>query len=215
MSKMRAPALTLRGIRAREDGAADIFLDPPVLETGRLRLRRMRMRDAGDLYAWTSDPEVARYVLWDAHQSLGETREYLRYIRSLYRRGLPSSWGVELKETGRLIGTIGIMSWSREHRSAEVGYSFGRPWWHHGYAPEALGCLLDLLFERTDVNRVEAQCDVRNGSSARVMEKCGMRREGILRQRLFNKGEAVDVMLYAILAENWRARQAAKRGERP
>ena len=43
MSKMRAPALTLRGIRAREDGAADIFLDPPVLETGRLRLRRMRM----------------------------------------------------------------------------------------------------------------------------------------------------------------------------
>lgn len=215
MSKMRAPALTLRGIRAREDGAADIFLDPPVLETGRLRLRRMRMRDAGDLYAWTSDPEVARYVLWDAHQSLGETREYLRYIRSLYRRGLPSSWGVELKETGRLIGTIGIMGWSREHRSAEVGYSFGRPWWHHGYASEALGCLLDLLFERTDVNRVEAQCDVRNGSSARVMEKCGMRREGILRQRLFNKGEAVDVMLYAILAENWRARQASKRGERP
>jgi len=42
-----------------------------------------------------------------------------------------------------------------------------------------------------------------------------MRREGILRQRLFNKGEAVDVMLYAILAENWRARQAAKRGDRP
>lgn len=206
------PRLTFHSLTSSWGSMADLFADPPEMETGRLKLRKMRMRDAQDLYDWSSDPEVARYVLWTAHQSIRETREYLRYIRSLYRRGLPSSWGIELKETGKLIGTIGVMAWMPENRSAEVGYSLGQLWWHHGYAAEALECLMDLLFEEGNLNRIEAQCDVRNPNSARVMEKCGMRREGLLRQRIFNKGEPVDVMLYAALAQD---RKKEKTGRMP
>ena len=211
MHKLNAPRLSLRGLSQPDSPAMRVFMDPPVLETPRLRLRRLRMRDAEDLYVWTSDPEVARYVLWSAHRSLADTREYLRYMRQLYRHALPSSWGSELKETGKIIGTIGIMAWYPDNRSAEVGYSLGKPWWHKGYAPEALDRLLELMFGEMDLNRVEAQCDVRNGNSARVMEKCGMRREGILRQRVINKGEPVDVMLYAELAEEYTS--AKRRNE--
>lgn len=200
MDKIAAPALSLRSLGGAGGGA----WEAETLETDRLRLRRLRMRDAGDLYEWTSDPEVARYVLWEAHRSPGETRAYIRYIRSLYRRGLPSSWGIELREEKRIIGTIGVMAWSPENRSAEVGYSLGRPWWHRGYAPEALGAVMDWLFDRMYINRIEAQCDVRNPDSARVMEKCGMQREGLLRQRVINKWEAVDVLLYAALRETRR-----------
>ena len=195
--------VSLRRLLESADTARGFFFDPPVLETERLRLRGIRMRDAKDIYEWSSDPEVAEYVLWEAHRSVGETRDYIRYIRGLYRRGLPSSWGVELKSEGKVIGTIGLMSYFPEHRSAEVGYSFGKAWWHHGYAPEALSALLDFLFEKMKLNRVEAQCDVRNGPSARVMEKSGMRREGLLRQRVINKGSPVDVYLYAVLREEW------------
>ena len=191
--------LSFRSLLEPADSARALFLNPPEIGTCRLRLRRLRMRDARDIYSWSADPDVARYVLWDPHRSVWDTRDYLRYIRSLYRRGLPSSWGVELRESGKVIGTIGIMGWNPEHRFAEIGYSFGRAWWHQGYAPEALSALLDLLFERTQVNRVEGMCDVRNEASARVMEKCGMRREGLLRKRVVNKGEEVDVYLYAIL----------------
>ncbi|MBQ9251255.1 MAG: GNAT family N-acetyltransferase [Clostridia bacterium] len=199
MEKLLAPGLSFRGMLQGGSSTAALFADPPMMETARLRLRRLRMRDAKDIYAWSSDPEVAKYVLWTAHRSLGDTRGYIRYVKSLYRQGAPCSWGIELKETGKIIGTIGVMGWWPDHRSMEVGYSLGRAWWHQGYAAEALGSLLNLLFEQTEVNRVEGQCDVRNPNSGRVMEKCGMRREGTLRQRVYNKGEYVDVALYAIL----------------
>jgi len=204
MNKLPSFRLSPGDLFRPENAALQVFADLPVLETPRLRLRKMRMRDAKDLYAWMSDAEVAKYVLWDAHKSLSETRSYLRYIRGLYRRGMPSSWGLELRETGKVIGTIGVMSWFPDHRCAEVGYSLGRAWWHQGYAAEALEAVMDLLFDRAMLTRVEAQCDVRNPDSARVMEKCGMKREGILRQRIWNKGEAVDVMLYAALKSERR-----------
>lgn len=175
------------------------FSSLPVLKTARLVLRPLSVRDARDIYSWASDPEVAQYVLWDAHRSLSETRGYIRTIRSMYRRGLPASWGVVLAETGCVIGTIGFMWFSETNRSAEVGYSFSRSCWNRGYATEALRAVIASAFDSLPLNRLEAQHDIRNPASGRVMEKCGMRREGILRQRLRNKGENVDVALYAIL----------------
>ena len=212
MGKDEAPRFSFRDLFSPGNGEFRGWADPPELDTERLRLRRLRMRDAKDLYSWASDPEVAKYVLWEAHRSPAETRAYLRYVKSLYRRALPSSWGIVLKESGKVIGTIGVMAWSPEHRSVEVGYSLGRNWWHQGYAPEALRCLMDFLFDSMRINRIEAQCDVQNPNSARVMEKCGMIREGMLRQRVFNKGKAVDVALYAALSSD---RQKNTAGSQP
>ena len=178
---------------------AAYFSSLPVLETDRLLLRPLSVRDAGDIYSWASDPEVARYVLWTPHGSVSDTRSYLRSMRSLYRRGLPSSWAVVLRSTGRVIGTIGFMWYSEANCSAEVGYSFSREYWNRGYATEALRSVLSSAFSMLPLNRVEAQHDIRNPASGRVMEKCGMRREGLLRRRIRNKGEFVDIVLYAVL----------------
>ena len=210
MGKWTAPALSFRDLTGPEDAASRVFRNLPTLETPRLTLRKLRMRDAEDVYSWSRDPDVARYVLWTAHQNVRETRDYIRYVRSLYRRGLPSSWGIELKETGRVIGTMGVMAWIPEYRVAEVGYSLGKKWWRQGYAAEALSALMDLMFDEMRINRVEGQCDVRNPASGRVMEKCGMRREGLLRQRVRNKGEAVDVLLYAAIAADRENHAAAR-----
>ena len=186
---------------------AEMLMYMPDLRTPRLKLRKLTMRDAQDIYRYSRDPEVARHVLWDAHRSIGDSRAFLRWMTHRYRTHEPASWGIELKETGRIIGTIGVMAWVPDHHCAEVGYSLGRKWWRQGYASEALAELLNRLFAEPGVNRVEAMCDVRNPASARVMEKCGMRREGILRQRVYNKGEAVDVLLYAAVRSD-RSRPA-------
>ena len=175
----------------------------PTLETPSLILRPLRRSDAKDIYAWSQDPEVARYVLWSPHTSLRDSRAYLRYMRSLYRAGLPSSWGIVLRETGRVIGTIGFMGYSPENRCAEVGYSLSRSFWNRGLMTEALRAVLHSAFTALNLNRVEAQRDVRNPASGRVMEKCGMAPEGTLRERIWNKGEFIDVVLYAILRSNW------------
>ena len=178
---------------------AAYFASLPELETSRLVLRPLKMKDAKDIFAYTSDPDVARYVLWEPHKSVADTRNYIRCIRALYHRGLPASWAVTLRESGQVIGTIGFMWYSDANSAAEIGYSFSKAHWNMGYATEALRAVIDSVFRTLPVNRLEAQHDVRNPASGRVMEKCGMRKEGVLRQRIKNKGEFVDVALWSFL----------------
>ena len=171
----------------------------PVIETARLRLRPLTMRDDRDMFRYASDPEVSRHVLWEAHASPRETRSVLRAAIRQYRAGDPSSFAIERLSDHRMIGTIGFMWINCEHRSAEVGYSLSRDCWNQGYATEALRAVLRFGFNTLRLNRIEAQHELDNPASGRVMEKCGMRCEGTLRQRVFNKGRFSDVRLYAIL----------------
>ena len=175
----------------------------PTLETQRLILRRITMKDAQDIFAYSKDPEVARHVLWDAQKDISEAKEYCRFMMRRYRQDQPSSWGIIDKRTNRLVGTIGYMEYREEHGSVEVGYSLARHMWNGGYMTEALRRVIAYTFEAMDINRIEAQHELTNPSSGRVMEKCGMKKEGVLRQRLYNKGKYVDVALYAILQSDY------------
>ena len=179
----------------------------PPLETEHLLLRKPRVKDAGDVFRYASDPEVARYVLWDAHKDLQETRFYLRGLIRRARQGYPSSWVVTLRESGQVIGTIGYVWYSYDYRSAELGYSLSREYWNRGLATEALKAVIDESFRSLPLNRIEAQYDLRNPASGRVMEKSGLRQEGILRDRLINKGEFVSVGIYAVLRSDWEKSQ--------
>lgn len=179
----------------------------PVLETERLVLRKVDLRDAQAMFEYSRDPQVAKHVLWDAHTSVSDTKGYLRYMMRKYRCGEPSSWGIELKETGKIIGTIGYMWYQPENSSCEVGYSLARAQWNKGIMTEALSAVLDYTFYELRFNRVEAQHEVDNGASGAVMRKCGMVKEGTLRQRLYNKGKYVDVDLYSVLRQDYMKRR--------
>lgn len=175
----------------------------PRLETKRLILRRIAMRDAEDIFAYSRDEEVARHVLWSAQKDVGEAKDYCRFMMKRYRCDQPSSWGIIEKATGRLVGTIGYMDYNEDNATVEVGYSLARWLWNGGYMTEALSRVIGYTFENMDINRIEAQHELANPSSGRVMEKCGMKKEGVLRQRLYNKGRYVDVALYAVIREDY------------
>ena len=192
-----------RPFAVMESSIETAFFHLPHLETQRLILRPMRMSDAEDLFAYSKDPLVAQHVLWDAHENIHQTRAYIRYVLRQYRNGQPSSFCIQLKETGRVIGTIGFMWANADNRAAEVGYSLARAQWNHGYMTEALKAILAFGFNELHLNRIEAQHETDNPASGRVMLHAGMRKEGCLRARLFNKGRFVDVDLYAILANDW------------
>ena len=186
----------------------DIFAQLPTLRTPRLTLRAVRMSDAPDMYAYSRDPEVARHVLWDAHASIHQTRGYIRYLLRQYRSGAPATFAIELTAERKVIGTIGLMWVQKENRSAEVGYSLGRPYWNQGLMTEALNTLLRFCFDTLRLNRVEAQHETDNPASGAVMRHVGMQYEGRLRQRVYNKGRFVDVDLYAILRSDFEERRA-------
>ncbi len=175
----------------------------PELETERLILRPLRMSDARDMYAYARDEEVSRHVLWSAHTSISQTRAFLRASIRQYRRE-PGSFAITLKGSGKMIGTVGFMWVNGEHRSAEVGYSLGKEYWNRGIMTEALRAVIAYGFDTLRLNRIEAQHEISNPASGRVMAHVGMQYEGILRQRLKNKGKFVDVALYAILRSDQR-----------
>lgn len=183
-------------------GQETIFDRMTGLRTPRLYIRKLTLHDAADLYEYSRDPQVARHVLWDAHRSESESRAYIRYMLRRYRAGEPCSWAIEHVESGKVIGTIGFMWYQSDNNSAEVGYSLSRAYWNLGIMTEALTALLDFAFDTLHLHRVEAQHEVDNPASGAVMRKAGMRLEGTLRGRLFNKGRYVDVNLYAILRED-------------
>jgi len=182
----------------------DVFYGLPTLTAKRMVLRPVRMNDAQDLYEFSRDPEVARHVLWDAHRSIHQTRGYIRFLLKQYRSGQASSFVIELIPERKVVGTIGFMWIQRENRSAEVGYSLSREYWNQGIMTEALRMVISFGFDRLNLNRIEAQHESDNPASGRVMHNAGMRREGCLRQRIYNKGRFADVDLYAILRQDRR-----------
>ena len=184
-----------------------ILADLPVLETERLLLRRMRPEDAEAMFAYASDPEVTRYVLWETHNSIVDTRNFLNFVAESYGRGDFGAWGIVFKETGAFIGTCGFdAGYSPEHARAEVGYALSRDYWGRGIMPEAVRALLRFGFEMLDLNRIESRCILENKASARVMEKAGMVHEGTFREREIIKGFYRDMKVYAILRGEYRDR---------
>ena len=179
-------------------------LGTKLLETDRLILRPMRMQDARDMFAYAQDPEVSRHVLWEAHRNIGQSRQVLRAAIRQYRQGLPASYAITLRKSGRMIGTIGFMWVNLDHKSAEVGYSLSRDYWNQGIMTEALRKIVEFSFEELKLNRLEAQHEISNPASGRVMAHVGMMYEGVMRQRLKNKGRFVDVACYAILRSDPR-----------
>jgi len=190
--------------------AYDIFKNLPILETGRLRLRKLSMRDAGDVFAYASVPEVAEHVTWEYHRNISDSMHYLRFITQQYQDGIPSPWGIIHKELGKLIGTIGYHVWSLPNGFGEVGYALSKDFWNKGYTTEAFEEVIKFGFERMKLNRVEATCKLANSASEKVMLKCGLSYEGILRKRLFAKSEYHDLKLYSLLRNEWEQKQLKK-----
>ncbi len=205
-------AFRKRILRDKDMFSDDSLLFPMErLTTERLILRRMDMNDARDIFEYGRDREVARHVLWDAYISIAEARAYVRCMQRKYRMGEPASWCIELKGSGRVVGTIGYMWYNRDHNSAEVGYSLARDQWNKGIMTEALEEVLRYSFEEMQIHRVEAQHETDNPASGKVMLKCGMQHEGTLRGRLLNKGRYVDVDIYSILRDEYRRRAYGSR----
>jgi len=120
-----------------------------------------------------------------------------------YENGIPSPWGIVYKENNKLIGTGGYHNWNPEHRRAEVGYAISSRYWNKGIMTETLKRMLRFGFEAMDLNRIEALCKIENAASEKVMQKCGMKYEGTLREQMFVKGAYQDLKLYSILKQEF------------
>ncbi|UTR14806.1 GNAT family N-acetyltransferase [Salipaludibacillus sp. LMS25] len=180
----------------------DIYADLPTLTTDRLKLRKITLEDTEDMFHYASDEEISRYVTWDTHPSLKETKAFIDHILIKYENNELAPWGIVLKKTNNLIGTIDFVNWSTTHRVAEIAYALSRQHWGDGLMTEAAEAVVKFGFQSMDLIRIEAKCFDINRGSARVMEKVGMRYEGTMRQAMIVKGKPRNLLLYAILKDD-------------
>jgi RimJ/RimL family protein N-acetyltransferase len=170
------------------------------IETQRLILRRFRLEDAEDMYHnWASDPEVTRYLTWPVHASVEVTKSLLADWVARYEDGGTFNWVMEDKETGKAIGNISVVKLNERTEAADMGYCMSRAYWGRGLMPEALTAVINYLFDVVGLNRIAACHDVNNPKSGRVMDKAGMRQEGILRAAGKNNLGICDEVWHAII----------------
>ena len=138
------------------------------------------MEDASAIFEqYAQDVAVARYVTWRPHKDIEETRRFLTRCLAVWQDESAFPWNIIRKEDSQLIGIVEI----RIHgHKVDVGYGLARRYWGQGYMPEAVGAIMDWAWQQPWVYRVWATCDVENHASARVLEKVGMQREGVLRR---------------------------------
>lgn len=175
------------------------------IETSRLILRPLTLADLDDIWAYASDPEVTRYTRFDFHTRRETTEQWLRSALA-GTTGDTFLFGLEHRERHRVLGGCAIRAGKPEDANAEMGWALARAYWNQGYATEAVLGLIGFGFQHLKLNRLEALCIPVHTASRRVMEKCNMQFEGILRQAEYFKNAYQDLALYSILQCEWQPR---------
>ena len=173
------------------------------LETARLILRKFRIEDAQDMYDnWASDPEVTKYLTWPTHTGPDVTERVLMDWIPHYEEPGYYNWAIIWKKTGMVIGNISVVGQSSDGTdAADIGYCLSRSFWGQDIMPEALKAVISFLFDSEGYQRIAASHDIANPRSGRVMEKAGMKEEGILRGAGKNNTGICDLVLHSILRD--------------
>lgn len=184
---------------------------PPVLRTERLLLDHFTPVDVPELARLANAREISDTTLAIPYPyTLDHARAFLALMDLEHRNGTGLALAIRLSEGPAsqgptLVGSIGLKDIDREHSQAELGYWVGVAWWGRGIATEAAGAVVNYAFDCLELNRVSAHSMMRNSASVSVLERLGMQREGVLRQRVLKEGRFEDVVLYGILRSDPRA----------
>ena len=174
------------------------------LESDRLILRKFKIEDAEAMYnSWATDPLSNRYLEWNLHKNIEETKEIIStWIKEYDNNGY--NWIVELKDTHEVIGSITGVHIHKSDLNVEIGYCYASKYWRNGYATEALKRVIDFFLNDCNMHLVEACYISGNPASGRLMEKAGMKKEAILKDRRINKDtkEFNDLIIYSITKNN-------------
>ncbi|MCY3784133.1 MAG: GNAT family protein [Chloroflexi bacterium] len=176
---------------------------PPLsesIQTPRLLLRRYRLSDAEDVFAYAHDPVWARFLP-------GVPEPYERHHADEFVAShVLKDWRTEshwaLEHAGRVVGHVGLTPAPR-HGRVELGYELARWLWGRGLMTEAASAVIDEAFRKLPLRKILAHAIAANVGSTRVMEKVGMRHEVTLRQHWVFRGQAYDAVNYGLIREEW------------
>jgi RimJ/RimL family protein N-acetyltransferase len=201
MSSERSPQVTAAAARS---ATLEIV-------TGRLLLRLFQAGDLPAFVAYHSDPDVARYQSWDTSYGMADAKRFLAEQNEV-TFGQPGAWmqlAATDRGTGALVGDCAIRIRADQPQTAELGVTFSPRYQGAGLAAEAMGALVDYLFEHVGLHRVFAETDDRNDAAQRLFARLGFRCEGRLIESERFKDEWCTLRIYALLRREWELSRPA------
>lgn len=149
------------------------------IKTKRLILRKFNVNDTKEIFeTWLSDPEVAKYMIWNHQKDIKETEEWLKKCITKYKRVDVYNWGIELKKSGELIGSISANQVENDDECYEIGYALGKKYWGNGYATESLKTVIEFLIKEVGIRKFLCRYAKENQSSGNVIRKVGFKYKG-------------------------------------
>lgn len=177
----------------------------PVLTSGQVVLRELRVSDAPSLFAMLTTEEVSRFISPPPSTVEGFER-FIAWTQRQRAAGTYVCFAVTVKGSDAAIGIFQVRELEKGFQTAEWGFAIGSQFWGTGAFVEGARLTLRFAFDVLGVHRLEARAAVRNGRGNAALLKVGAVPEAVLRQSFLRNGEYLDQTLYAIVEDDWRAR---------
>ena len=176
------------------------FGDFPEIDLNSVKLRQISIQDSKDFYEYMTNKEVKRYLSNSEIPSDLQAAEIeLMYWANLFNRKISIYWAIADKATNKIIGTCGFNSWSKEHKRVEISYDLSFKCWNQGIMTSIVRALTRFAFDNMGAVRVQATVVHFNAGSSRVLEKCGYKKEGVLKDFGILHGKSEDFYMYSCM----------------
>ncbi|WP_240056686.1 GNAT family N-acetyltransferase [Bacillus mesophilum] len=174
----------------------------PIIETPRLRLRKITAEDANSILVYLSDEDVMKYYGLLPFTSVDDALDEIAWYQSIQDQQTGMRWGITLKEEDIIIGSCGFHNGVPKHFRTEIGFELSKAYWGKGIAAEAIKAVVNYGFDHLNINRIEALIEPANQPSQKVVEKIGFIKEGLLRNYEYTNGKFDDLYIYSLLKQD-------------
>jgi ribosomal-protein-alanine N-acetyltransferase len=171
----------------------------PIIETERLILRKVTLDDANDLFAIRSDIRVVRYLGRDRNINIDETITNINLLEAMLNNEEGIRWGITLKPSDKLIGSIGFWRLNKPHFRAEIGYDLHPDFWNKGIMTEAIKLVSNFGFQKMNLHSIEANTDKDNIATQKVLVKNGFVKEAHFKENYYYNGKFLDSVIFSLI----------------
>ena len=175
----------------------------PILESERLRFRRLTNEDAPEIIVLRGNPETMKFIPRPLVVDTVGALAHIKMINDKIDENIDINWAVTEKGSDKCIGIMGFYRTQPEHFRTELGYMIVPEHNGKGYVTEAVKTLLNYAFNTLNFHSIEAVIDSRHTASERVLQKNGFEKEAHFKENFFYNNEFTDTVMYGLLKRNF------------
>lgn len=176
----------------------------PRITTERLVLRQITLDDAQALFEINTNDEVLKYLDFLRMQTIEDARLKIDKHTIAVETNDSIIWAISTKENSKLIGTICLFHFKKEHFRGEIGYILHPDFWRKGILLEGMNAVINYGFDTLNLHSIEAIVDPENVASIELLEKNKFVREAYFKEDFYQKGKFLDTAIYSLLKSNWK-----------